>query len=362
MASTTPRVGLYMPNDDGSEPINVATDLNDNLEKLDNAVGFVPSTSSSPPVTPFDGMATYETDTGRAKFRKAAGGVWNYILTAGASFLSHIILDKAMRIGVGTGSTPSAIFDANVDNVTTYAAMKYKATAEAYPRMQIDNDGIKFGGGAALPEVRMYRAALNAIGFTGNLVVSNDISVTGGTYLSSLNISGDASIGGLVQGDLNVVGNISSTGKGIHKYVRKTTDTARANTVTVTNDPEMFFTVEANKSYFIEVFYLYTALAAADFRVRFNFPTGTSGLRWGLGEAQAGTNRDDTTMRTGVSQFTTEIIYGGQTDTLQVGGQETLVVTIGGTGGVVNMLWAQGTSNATATTLRGNTLIRYVEI
>ncbi len=44
MASTTPRLNLYMPADDGSEPINVATDLNDNLEKVDASIGFVPAT------------------------------------------------------------------------------------------------------------------------------------------------------------------------------------------------------------------------------------------------------------------------------------------------------------------------------
>lgn len=361
MSELTPRVGLYKPADDGSQPINVATDLNDNLEKLDSAIGFVPATSATPPTTPFNGMATYETDTGRAKFYK--NSVWTYLLAAGANFLSHINLGKGFRLGLGVTGTPSAVIDVEADSVTSTPLVKYKATAEANPRMQLDSDGIKLGGGATTADTRIYRPAPNQLSVTGGVNLENSLSVSGVSALSDVDVSGSLSVGGSIDSDLFVAGDIDSSGLNWTRYLRKLVDTPRLNTIALQDDPEIVVALEANTTYFIEAYLLYTSNATADFRVAWSTPAGSTGLRWCLGEAIAGTDREATTMRTGVHAFTTEIIYGGQVATFFIGALEVINITTSSTAGNLRLRAAQGTANNTdAATLRAGTVLKVTKI
>lgn len=62
----TPRLGLYRTASDGSENVNVLTDLNNNLDKLDTYAGFVsiPNQAARLATTGFVGLAVRQTDTG----------------------------------------------------------------------------------------------------------------------------------------------------------------------------------------------------------------------------------------------------------------------------------------------------------
>lgn len=220
MGSLTPKLGLYMPADDGSEPINVATDLNDNLEKIDSNIGFVPSTSVTPPAIVYDGAATYETDTGRAKFRK--GLAWNYLLSAGATFLSNVSLDAAYRFAIGT-ATPGALFDMLVTSITSVPILRARQSNEAQPRMQLDHDGIRFGGGSVTPETRIYRSASNQLSVVGNVSVGSSLSVTGtstmgATSMASADVDGTLVVDGVAtfnttakQNNMNILTGLSGT-------------------------------------------------------------------------------------------------------------------------------------------------------
>lgn len=359
MSSTTPRVGLYLPADDGSEPVNVATDLNDNMEKLDSAIGFVPATSASPPSTPYDGMATYETDTGRTKFRK--GGVWTYLVSAGASFLSDIWLGVGQKLGLGT-TTPAAAIEAVVtDSSVNPNVLRFRQTADTQPRIQIERDGFRLGpGGATVPDVRLYRPTANQIAVVGNMSLGNDLSVTGTTALATVNVTGNLNLDGDIVSDVNVIGNLSGTGQGFINLIRKTTDTTRANSITVISDPDFVFNAAANTTYFIELFMIYSGNATGDFRTVWSVPSGSTGLRWSLGQATAGTDREATTMRTGIHQPNTEIIYGGFSATAYNGGQETMTITTAGTAGPIQFRFAQGTANATdPAILRAGSIMQY---
>src|SRR6188768_3523034 len=196
MSSTTPRVGLYMPADDGSEPINVATDLNDNMEKLDSTMGFVPATSVTPPSTTYNGMARYNTDDSRVYYYKN-GTTWTQLLAAGANFLANLLIDSAYRIGIGT-ATPGALIDIAVSSITAVPIMKVKATGEAYHRIELNHDGIRIGGGTTAPETRIYRPTTNQLNIVGSVAMSNNLSVTGSTAVTSLDVSGNMSIGGTI--------------------------------------------------------------------------------------------------------------------------------------------------------------------
>lgn len=76
MSTTTPRVGLYKPADDGSEAASVSTDLNGNSDKIEAGLGVVPV--SALPTTCFDGKIVRLTTDGRTYWAKGAmpGGSW----------------------------------------------------------------------------------------------------------------------------------------------------------------------------------------------------------------------------------------------------------------------------------------------
>jgi H-type lectin domain len=204
MSDTTPRLGLYKPADDGSEPINVATDLNDNLEKIDSFTGFVPATSAIPPSTTFDGMGRYDTDTGVVRYLK--GAAWVQLLSSGVEFVGNIVLNAANRIGIGVAS-PAAIVDVQVTNATTVPLTKYKSTAEGNPRLQIDSDGIRSGPGTTATDVRIYRSAANQWSFVGSVSLGSTLSVTGAATMADVSAN-NVSAGGTfdVAGAANFAG------------------------------------------------------------------------------------------------------------------------------------------------------------
>ncbi len=360
MSSTTPRVGFYMPADDGSEPIDVATDLNDNLEKIDSSIGFVPSTAASPPATPYDGMATYETDTGRAKFRKAGAGTWAYLLTAGAEFIGNIVLNTASRIGIGI-STPAAIMDFVLSNITSVPILKVKQASESFHRVQFDYDGIRFGPGNVGTDTRIYRQAAATLAITGAVSMESSLSVTGALTASSANVSGDLNVDGNVVGDFNVTGTFSGTGIGVTRIVRKTADTSRTSTTTMANDPDLTFSVDGSSTYLVELILVYSGDAAGDFKSNWSLPSNASANMWILGQPTSQPERDTTTMRTGVHTATGDVTLGCTGPTWWNGASMTMYL-ITDSSGTVTLRWAQNASNATATIIRAGSLIKITKL
>jgi hypothetical protein len=355
VSNTTPRVGFYMPADDGTEPVNVATDLNDNLEKIDSTIGFVPATSGADPTLVFDGMGAYETDTGRAKFRK--GGVWSYILSAGAAFASNLLMAIGNRIGIGT-TTPEVAIDIRTSSVVTEPTIfRYREVADTHPRLQLDVDGIKLGPGIGPTDVQLYRPTSNQLAVVGNLSVGSQLSVTGDTSLSNLSITGSLDIDGPVVGDLTVAGKFSGTGINVPNYYRKTVDQSKSNTTTITDDNHFLFYAEANTTYFVQTYFMYSASTTGDFKYAWSVPSGAFGIRWVLGEPADGTNYASTTMRTAVYVITTEVSLGGHTTGLFNGAMDTMTVTTASTPGFITLRWAQNTSSADLTTVRAGSVM-----
>lgn len=360
MSTNTPRVGFYMPADDGSEPINVATDLNDNLEKLDSVIGFVPATSAVNPTSMYDGMAAYETDTGRAKFRK--GGVWNYLVNAGSSFLSNILMGIGTKLGIGT-LTPGVSIDIYAtDTAIEPTILKYRGVSDTFARMQIDRDGIKMGPGTSDTDVQFYRPSANQLAIIGNLSVGSALSVTGNTSLANLSVTGSLDVDGPVTGDMLMSGKLSGVGFNVPNIVRKPSDTLRSATVTTTDDPHLTFTAEANSTYFVQLFVYYSSSTTADFKCAWTVPAGTAGLRWVLAEAVGGTDYATTTMRTSVHQPTTDTAVGGHSTSLFTGLQETCVFTTSSTAGPITFKWSQNTSDASQTGVRQHSTIIYRKV
>ena len=360
MATSTPRVGFYMPADDGTEPIDVATDINDNLEKMDNSVGFVPSTQATPPVAPFDGMATYETDTGRAKFR-GVGGVWNYLVSAGSQFLSNLLLGTGNKIGIGQ-PTPSAFLDIVEPSGTTGGTViNVRNTGQTNPRLRLAMDSLQIGDGTLPADVGFLRTSYGQINIVGSVNMSN-VSVSGNLATDSLDVTNDLDVGGNVTSNFTLLGKLSGTGFNVPNVVRKSTDTARTNTTVSADDPSLSFFAEANSTYLVQTYILYSATAATDIKVSWSVPSGAAGLRWVLGEAVAQTDHNAATMRTAVHQVVTEVPIGAHTTGLYTGALDSMVINIGSTAGNVTFRFAQNTASTDAVTVRAGTVMIYQKI
>jgi hypothetical protein len=91
-----------------------------------------------------------------------------------------------------------------------------------------------------------------------------------------------------------VVGNINNN---IAILVRKSLDeNAPASTITVQDDDELFFTVDANSIYFIRGWFCYSAVSnTPDLRVNYSYPAGATFKRADYGPPNTSTTQSDTT-------------------------------------------------------------------
>lgn len=151
------------------------------------------------------------------------------------------------------------------------------------------------------------------------------------------------------------------------RFILKGSDLDRASTTTLTDDPDLTFTVAANSKYVIEFGIYYGGLSAADFKTAWNTPAGVSGLKQVLGPGSASGdegNANNITARFGVHGFGTSITYNcsrNATGSIQAA-YEMAVLTTSGTAGSVTLQWAQATSNATADRLAGASWARATQI
>lgn len=145
---------------------------------------------------------------------------------------------------------------------------------------------------------------------------------------------------------------------------RKTADTSRSATTTTTADPHLTFEVEANAVYIWDGWIKYFADPAADLTVDFTVPSGSLGEWNGFAAASGTTGAAVTTgymIRTESNDVSQPRNYYGTTDS-----QHGLILhgllRVSSTAGTFSLDWAQGTSNATATTLYTDSWLRFQRI
>lgn len=110
MSTTTPRVGLYKPADDGSEPANVSTDLNGNTDILEANLGVVPVTAL--PTSCMDGKVVRVTTAGnRVYYARGAmpGGTWVEIVQD----VARLRLTRTAATSVTNSTDYNVIFTAS---------------------------------------------------------------------------------------------------------------------------------------------------------------------------------------------------------------------------------------------------------
>ena len=170
MGTTTSRVGLYKPLDDGSENVNVATDLNGNTDKLDLAVGFQSCTSSTRPSSPYSGKPIFQTDTSYSTFfsngTSPASASWVEIPNSSATFGNNLKISATKQINFGaSGSTAClAILTTN----TTDDCISTRATGDTNSRLLIEADGgIYLGPGNTGTDTALNRTGVSRLALTG---------------------------------------------------------------------------------------------------------------------------------------------------------------------------------------------------
>lgn len=106
MSTTTSRLGLYKSASDGSETVNVVTDLLNNWDKLDQAAGVQIVTSSTRPSTPYAGKLIAQSDTSYRTFfhngTTPVSGGWIEIPNSAGTFGGNLSIGGNLTVaGVG---------------------------------------------------------------------------------------------------------------------------------------------------------------------------------------------------------------------------------------------------------------------
>lgn len=148
-------------------------------------------------------------------------------------------------------------------------------------------------------------------------------------------------------------------------FARKTANTGRSSTTTLTDDPHLSVTVAADAVYIVDGWLLYGAPSETDMQAAWSAPTGTTGAwtGWGIGLGTSTQTNNGYLIRTDGRQDLTQAhtFAGVGSPNLVVGLLHATVVT-SSTAGTLALQWAQGTSGATAATIYAQSWIRVTRI
>lgn len=312
-STTTTRLALVKPTPGTSEPVNIATQLNTNWDKVDSSIGAIPCTEATKPASPYDGMIIRTTDTRRLYVWNATQANWDQVMSVGSSFTTP-----------GGGSTASVRLY-TTGTASNNRALAVRGSGDTQDHWWVDHDGaMQWSTGAAAADVGLSRIAANTIG-TGS--------------------------GQHVQ----VGGNLTVNGVGQMRTVVKSADESISNSITPQNDDDLSMSVVANATYiFLALLHQTLGGTTVDIRIDFAYPTGCTLHEGGIGPAAALTGTAGTgefVSRLGnVSTQSTDTIYGSDSTPTSIlkGG----VLIVGGTAGTFNLRFAQGATHATAITMK----------
>lgn len=193
MSTLTTRLGLYKPAADGSELVNVVTDLNNNMDSLDAKVGAFACTSGTRPASPFNGQFIRETDTGKMYCcSNTVGPVWTQVLFGTAQFANSInTTGKLQSTGAGAGLV------VDVMGSSSDIALLTNVTGDTQDRFRLFASGLQeWGpGGATTRDTNLYRAGANILKTDDAFQVVGALTVTGAASLSDATLSGSLNIG-----------------------------------------------------------------------------------------------------------------------------------------------------------------------
>lgn len=164
--TTTTRLGLVKPTPGTAEPVNVATQLNASMDRIDDSIGAKPCTSSTRPSSPYDGQFIRETDTGRLYVYSATASAWLQIMGPGVYLAAPGGSTGSMRAQLSSGTATGNRF------------LDLRGPSDANPRYIVDWDGnMQWGGGTSGADVNLYRSAADTLKTDDKLVVGNGLQL-----------------------------------------------------------------------------------------------------------------------------------------------------------------------------------------
>ena len=131
----------------------------------------------------------------------------------------------------------------------------------------------------------------------------------------------------------------------------KTSNTSRANTTTLADDPDLVLNVDANKTYHFTGF-LYATGGGGDLKMTFVGPSGAT-LSWKVDGIDNGSHSG--------------LLTGGGTTVLDIANGErgwyvSGKIVVSSTAGQLKLQWAQNTSNGTATNLLAGSCLQLIQM
>lgn len=247
------------------------------------------------------------------------------VLDTGAVTIGSALADQTIGIDNGTGSINIATdADANTTNIGTGTG----------------SDSVNIGDSNADVSINDAQWSINGAG------AANFTSVTG-AGLTSCSSSSSKLLWDSGTGQFSCGTDRASAS------VRKATNEAITSSTTLQDDNELLFAAGSNQTWVYEVNYIYTTGASGtpDIRVGMNGPTGATCVYQVSDIAHAGN------FAAGSTACNTAVVVA-TTATGTKGGSISGSVTTAATAGNVVFRWAQGTSNATATTVVAGSTLR----
>jgi len=176
MSSTTSRVSLYKPA--GGENVNVTTDINNNMDKIDTNLNFrvVATQTARNAISPFwEGLNVRQTDTGKLYVSNGTPPIsasWTEIVQVNNRTADELLLGNLVRQQRANA---------------TDSAYESRVTGDGNARWFTQIDGKTWWGpGSGAVDTNLYRNAANELKTDDAFTATGDIT-TGGNVVFSAN-------------------------------------------------------------------------------------------------------------------------------------------------------------------------------
>jgi hypothetical protein len=142
----------------------------------------------------------------------------------------------------------------------------------------------------------------------------------------------------------------------VHAF--KAGDTSRANSNTLSADPDLSVTVEPLTNYMLDCLLIFEAGATPDMKVNFGVPSGAAGNAAYFPSPATSTNL----FTDGVDDLTDTVVLTGAGTNSPLGVRISGGLRVGATGGAFALNWAQNTVDATAAILHAGSWMRLEKV
>jgi hypothetical protein len=146
-----------------------------------------------------------------------------------------------------------------------------------------------------------------------------------------------------------------------YTFVRKPSDETVTSSTSLQDDNDLFVSVAANATYWVDGFIIYSGSDVADINAGWSAPAGAT-FDWALNTGDNTATSANMPIYRLSSLVTDTIFVGCIGSTLRLSAPLTGVLVTAGTSGTLRFRWAQLASNATASTVRAGSFLRLTRL